>query len=82
MLKTSIFSFSLNVFYSSHNKFQIFSHFYFVVCKYFRLRQIKILLFGNELNDIIYYFFLGGMQRSHYFTFFKFKPLPNDKIFE
>ena len=34
-----LYFFSHNVFYSSQTKFQIFSHFYFVVCKYFELEQ-------------------------------------------
>ena len=36
MLVTSIFSFSNNVFYPSENKFQFFSHIWFVVCKCFQ----------------------------------------------
>ena len=35
MLVTSIFSFSHNVFYSSQNKFQVFSHIHSVICKVF-----------------------------------------------
>ena len=47
MLETSIFSFSHNVFYSSKNKFHIFSRIFFVVCNCFQFRQPKILLFGK-----------------------------------
>ena len=38
------------VFFSSKNKFQLLSYFYFVVCKCFNLDLSKILLFGNRLN--------------------------------
>ena len=37
---TSIFSFSHNVFYLSQNKFQFFSHIYFVVCKCFQFQTV------------------------------------------
>ena len=40
MLVTSIFSFSHNVFYSFQNRFQFFSHIYFVICKCFRFQPI------------------------------------------
>ena len=43
---TGIFSSSHNVFYPSQNKFQIFCHFYFVVCKCFR--------FGQTSNFVIW----------------------------
>ena len=42
MLVTSIFAFSHKIFYSSQNRFQIFSQVYFVVCTFFK--------FGKELT--------------------------------
>ena len=36
MLVTSIFSFTHNIFYPLKNKFQFWSHIYFVVCKFFQ----------------------------------------------
>ena len=38
--------FSINVFYRFKNKFQIFSHFYFAICKRFQFGLFYILLFG------------------------------------
>ena len=40
MLVTSIFSFAHSVFFPSLNKFQFFSHIYFVVCQYFQFEPI------------------------------------------
>ena len=40
MLVTSIFSFSLNIFFHSQNKLTVFSHNYFVVCKCFQFVQV------------------------------------------
>ena len=37
---TGIFSFSHNVYYSIQNKFHVFSHIYFVVCKWFEFRPV------------------------------------------
>ena len=41
MLVTSIFSFSHNVFYLTLDKFQFFSHIYFVVSKFFQFRLVQ-----------------------------------------
>ena len=41
MLVSSIFSFSHNVFNIFQNKFQIFIHIYFVVCKCFEFEPVK-----------------------------------------
>ena len=52
---TSIFSFSHNVFYSSHNKVKFLSHIYFVICKVF-----QILMLCKELSPFCHsmYFFV------------------------
>ena len=47
ILVTSIFSFSHNVFYPSQNKFQFFSHIYFIVYKCFQ--------FGPDKNFVVWY---------------------------
>ena len=51
MLVTSIFSFSYNVFHSSHNKLKIFGHIlFFFIGKCFQF-GVKILSFGKEVNN-------------------------------
>ena len=60
MLVTSIFSFSHNVFYPTQNKFQFFSHIYFVVCKCFQFGPVlKKLSFGKELIILLSLTLLG-----------------------
>ena len=49
MLVTSIFSFSLNVFYPIKNR-NYFTNISFVVCKWFEFGQVRELSFGKELT--------------------------------
>ena len=50
MLVTSIFSFSLNVFYPFQKKFYFSVTFILLSLNAFNLDQFKILSFGKELN--------------------------------
>ena len=52
MLVTSIFSFSNNVFYPSQYKFQLFSHIYFVICKFFQFGPVKKFVICYRVNWI------------------------------
>ena len=71
MLVTSIISFSHNVFYPLHNKFQFFHHNYFVVCKCFQFGPDQKFVFcGKELikhfeiqiEAIIFLFHFSGAR--------------------